>query len=62
MMEENGYSGRDMARAFRAGLACARESERAASGDRTAQEGFDRMMGAPIDAMDRMREEARCDG
>ena len=62
MTEENGYSGRDMARAFRAGLACARESERAASGDRTAQEGFDRMMGAPIDAIDRMREEVRRDG
>lgn len=62
MTEESSYSGRDMARAFRAGLVCARESERAAFGDRTAQESFDRMMGAPIDAIDRMLEEARCDG
>lgn len=62
MTEESSYSGRDMARAFRAGLACDRESERAASGDRTVQESFDRMMGAPIDAIDRMREEVRCNG
>lgn len=62
MTEESSYSGRDMVRAFRAGLVCARESERGAFGDRTVQESFDRMMGAPIDAIDRMREEVRCNG